>query len=95
MNRNAMRGAAVAAAVWSLFAAGAAAAGDKTRDAADKEKEAPKTVQCSGINACKGQGACGGATHGCAGTNACKGQGWIDVKSEKECTDRGGKVIKS
>src|SRR6185369_57375 len=32
-------------------------------------------VFCSGINSCKGQGACAGGGHGCAGKNGCKGQG--------------------
>lgn len=87
MTRNAMKGAFVAAAVCSMFAAGGAQAAEKARDA-------PKQpVQCAGINACKGQGACAGATNGCAGQNACKGQGWIQTASAKECTDKGGRVI--
>jgi uncharacterized membrane protein len=85
MTRTTMKSAFVAAAVCSMFAAGAA-------QAAEKEKEAPKTVQCSGINGCKGQGACAGAGNGCAGQNSCKGKGWIQV-TEKECKEKGGKVI--
>ncbi|HSM93516.1 MAG TPA: hypothetical protein VLT47_11580 [Anaeromyxobacteraceae bacterium] len=88
MTRNAVKGAFVAAAVCSMFTAGAARG-----QTAEKTKEAPKTVQCAGINACKGQGACAGAGHGCAGMNACKGKGWIETASAKECTDKGGKVI--
>ena len=32
-------------------------------------------VKCGGVNACKGQSACKGATNSCKGQNACKGQG--------------------
>lgn len=81
-----MKGAFVAAAVAGLFAAGTpavvkAAAGDK--------------VKCSGINECKGKGACGGpgAGHGCAGKNACKGKGWVET-TEADCTAKKGKVVK-
>ena len=86
MIREAMKGAAVAAALCSMFAAGAARA-------ADKPKEASKAVQCAGINACKGQGACAGADNACKAQNACKGHGWVETKSAKECTDKGGKVV--
>ena len=51
-------------------------------------------VKCEGANACKGQGACGGGGHGCAGKNECKGKGWIKAKDDKECTAKGGKVVK-
>lgn len=88
MIREAVKGAAVAAAVCSMFAAGAARA-------AEKAKEAPKAVQCAGINACKGQGACAGADNSCHAQNSCKGKGWVETKSAKECTDKGGKVLAS
>jgi hypothetical protein len=79
-----MKGAFVAAAVAGLFAAGTpavvkAAAGDK--------------VKCSGINACKGKGACKGGASTCKGMNACKGKGWIET-TEKDCTDKKGTVVK-
>ncbi len=86
MIREAVRGAVVAAAVCSMFAAG-------TARAADKEKQMTKAVHCAGINACKGQGSCAGADNACKAQNACKGQGWIETKSEKECKDKGGKVV--
>lgn len=50
-------------------------------------------VQCSGINACKGQGECGGKGTSCHGTNACKGQGWVKTASSEACTAAGGKVV--
>ncbi len=50
-------------------------------------------VKCGGTNACKGQSACKGATNACKGQNGCKGQGTSEVKSEKDCTTKGGKVV--
>ena len=50
-------------------------------------------VECGGINACKGQGECGGKGHGCAGKNACKGEGWVTKATDTECTTAGGTVI--
>ena len=49
-------------------------------------------VYCSGINSCKGSGACAGAGHACAGKNGCKGQG-IVKSNEKECKEKGGKIV--
>jgi uncharacterized membrane protein len=81
-----LKGALIAAAVAGLFVATAARA-------ADEGKSEAKGVECAGINACKGHGACKGAGHECAGKNACKGQGFEKVSSAKECTDKGGKVL--
>ena len=53
----------------------------------------PKVTQCAGINACKGQGSCAGADNACKAQNSCKGKGWVETKSDKECTDKGGKVV--
>jgi uncharacterized membrane protein len=89
MIREAMKGAAVAAAVFSLFAAGTAQASHH------EAKEGSKAVHCAGLNACKGQGACAGADNACKAQNACKGKGWVETKSEKECTDKGGKVVQA
>jgi len=50
-------------------------------------------VHCSGINACKGQGECGGEGHSCAGKNGCKGAGWIAKATEADCTAAGGTVL--
>ena len=88
MIREAMKGAVLAAAVCSMFAAGVARA-------ADKEKEGGKAVHCAGINACKGHGSCAGADNACKAQNACKGKGWMDTKSEKECKEKGGTVVAS
>lgn len=48
-------------------------------------------VQCFGVNACKGQGACKTASSSCKGQNACKGKGWINA-SAGDCAKWGGKV---
>ena len=89
MNRKALGGMAVATAVVGLLASGYGMS-------ADKPAEGEKTVKCSGINACKGHGECAAADgkYSCAGKNECKGKGWVKVKSEKECTDQGGTVVK-
>ena len=50
-------------------------------------------VACSGVNACKGKGDCGGKAHSCHGQNACKGQGWIKTSSEV-CDKVGGTAEK-
>ena len=86
MIREAMKGAVVAAAVCSMFAAGAAQAAEKT-------KEGSSTTMCGGINACKGQGSCAGADNACKAQNSCKGKGVVETKTAKECTSKGGKVV--
>jgi hypothetical protein len=90
MIREAVKGAVVAAAVCTLFSAGAARA-----DEMAKTKDAPKVVQCGGLNACKGQGSCAGADNACKAQNSCKGHGWVETKSAKECKDKGGTVVAS
>ncbi|OFX22923.1 MAG: hypothetical protein A2V77_21050 [Anaeromyxobacter sp. RBG_16_69_14] len=92
MIREAMKGAAIAASVFSLFTSGAAFAGDK---AATKTKEGAKVVKCAGVNECKGKGSCAGADNSCKAENSCKGKGWTEEKSGKACTDKGGKVLAS
>jgi hypothetical protein len=56
--------------------------------AADTDK-----VKCTGVNECKGKGACNGAGNDCAGQNACKGKGWINL-SAKDCKEKGGAILK-
>ena len=85
--RNQINGALLATAVAALFAAGCT-------PASEEAKSAGKEVKCSGINACKGQGACAGAGHDCSGKNACKGQGITMTKAE-DCTAKGGNVVES
>jgi hypothetical protein len=92
MIREAMKGAVIASAVFSLFASGTALAGEKV---AAKEKEGAKVVKCAGVNECKGKGSCAGADNACKAQNSCKGKGWTEEKSAKACTDKGGKVLAS
>ena len=80
------KGMLVASAAASLILGGAGLA------LAAGEKAGGDMVHCSGINACKGQGACSGGGHGCAGKNGCKGQGWVE-SSKEDCAKKGGKVV--
>lgn len=73
------KGVMIAASVAGLFAMGASAA------ASAKETD----VMCHGVNACKGQGGCKGASNACKGQNGCKGQGNVKM-SKAECAKKGG-----
>ncbi len=79
MNKRAF----IAATAAALFAAGGVAS----------VASADSAVKCSGVNSCKGTSACATANSSCKGQNSCKGQGWTEVKTEQECTSKGGKVI--
>ncbi len=83
-NMRKISGASLAAAAALLLVAGCASTDKATQSAA---------VQCSGINACKGQSACKSASNSCKGLNACKGQGWLPTASAEECTSKGGTVL--
>jgi hypothetical protein len=85
--KKTLKGAVIASAVASLFAAGAAYAGDAGSAATDKG------VKCAGANSCKGTGSCAGAKNSCAGKNSCKGTGWSMTPTAKDCTDKGGTVV--
>ncbi|HTO95532.1 MAG TPA: hypothetical protein VMK66_00700 [Myxococcales bacterium] len=82
-----VKNAAIASAVASMFLASGAMAKDKPA------KSSSTVVKCAGINECKGHGACAGADNACKAQNSCKGKGYEEVKSEKECKDKGGKVL--
>jgi uncharacterized membrane protein len=82
-----MKGTLIAASVASLFAGASSMA-----QAADEK--AGDQIMCSGINACKGQGACAGAGHSCAGKNGCKGHGMTKT-SKDDCKTKGGKEVKA
>lgn len=53
------------------------------------ERASAAKGECWGINACKGQGECGGQGHACAGKNACKGKGWLGL-TKQDCEAKGG-----
>src|SRR5688572_32963747 len=83
-----VKGTMIASAVASLFAFGAYAADAKAP--AKDTKAAAANVKCTGVNECKGKGACAGAGNACAGKNECKGKGVTAMRSEerrvgKEC----------
>ncbi|MBL8398383.1 MAG: hypothetical protein JNL84_09615 [Candidatus Accumulibacter sp.] len=84
---NQKTGIAIATAAAALFAAGSVVS--TAVHAADST-----SVQCTGVNACKGKSDCKTAKSECKGMNSCKGQGWVSKGSAKECTDAGGKVVK-
>jgi hypothetical protein len=84
-NMRPISGASLAAAAALLLVAGCSSSYDKPAQSAE--------VMCSGINACKGQGACKTATNACKGQAACKGQGWLPTASAEECTSKGGTVL--
>jgi uncharacterized membrane protein len=89
MVKEMMKGAVIAAALGSLLASGGAQAKDK------EKKASTSAVKCAGINDCKGHSACASASNACKGQNGCKGQGVTETKNDKECTDKGGKVVAS
>jgi uncharacterized membrane protein len=81
-----MKNPMIAAAVASLFAF-AAHAGAPAKDA----KAGAAAVKCTGVNDCKGKGACAGAGNSCAGKNECKGKG-VTKLTEADCKAKGGTV---
>jgi uncharacterized membrane protein len=82
---KAKKGLLIASTAAALIMTGALTARAAEHEGGDK-------VHCAGINACKGQGACGGAGHACAGKNECKGKGWVEL-SQADCMKQGGKVL--
>jgi hypothetical protein len=81
-----MKGALIAASVAGFFASA-----NTPANAADKDGD---QIMCSGINSCKGTGACAGAGHGCAGKNGCKGHG-LTKTTKDDCKAKGGKEAKA
>lgn len=70
------------------------------------QSAAEETVQCYGVNSCKGQGTCSGKVDSCngknacntevscAGHNACKGKGLIKL-TKKECLAKKGTIAQA
>jgi hypothetical protein len=75
-------GAALATAAAILFGTGFVSVGYAGSDA---------KIQCSGVNACKGQSACKSASNACKGQNSCKGKGFLEMTQE-ECKDAQQKI---
>jgi hypothetical protein len=77
MRVNRTPGVAVVTAAAVLFGTGligSAFAGDEAK------------IQCTGVNACKGQSACKSANNACKGQNSCKSNGFLEMAA-KECAD--------
>jgi uncharacterized membrane protein len=87
-----IKGTVIASAVASLFAVGAYAADKAAAAPAKDTKAAAANVKCTGVNECKGKGACAGAGNACAGKNECKGKG-VTQLSEADCKAKGGTVV--
>jgi hypothetical protein len=90
-----LSGVALASAAATLLLAGCGGKSETTKAAPEAAPEAAAkvaTIKCSGINSCKGTGACASATHACAGQNSCKGQGWVKA-TKADCDTKGGKVV--
>ena len=85
-----LKGAIIASAVASMFLATHAFGADKAP--AKDAKAAAKKVKCTGVNECKGKGACAGAGNSCAGKNECKGKGVMSM-TEADCKTKGGSVV--
>jgi len=68
-------GVALATAAAMLFGSGFVS----TASAGDAPAAAPATIQCHGVNACKGQSACKTAHNSCKGQNSCKGKGFLEM----------------
>jgi len=86
-----VKGTMIASAVASLFAFSAYAADAKAAPAKDA-KAAAADVKCTGVNECKGKGACAGASNACAGKNECKGKG-VTKMTEADCKAKNGTVV--
>ena len=95
VNASRLSGIALATAAATLLLTGCG--GNSTTAKVKEKAAAPEAanvadVKCSGINSCKGTGACGSATNACAGQNSCKGKGWIKA-SKADCDAKGGTVV--
>jgi len=89
MDKKALTGAVLAAAVSAIFLTAPVFAQDSSGYSSQAN------VKCVGGNSCKGQSSCKGGNHSCKGLNSCKGQGFVMTSTAQECTDKGGQVGES
>jgi uncharacterized membrane protein len=80
---NAKR-ALLAAAAAAFFTAGVTVTLGTANADSPPEKGKGETVNCMGVNGCKGQTDCANPGHDCSGKNECKGKGWKKMTAE-EC----------
>jgi hypothetical protein len=84
MDRKALTGALLAAAVGAMFLTSPVLAQESSGSMGQAN------VKCVGGNSCKGQSACKGGNHSCKGQNSCKGQGFVTTSTAQDCTAKGG-----
>ena len=87
MDRKALTGALLAAAVGAMFLTSPVFAQESSGSTSQAN------VKCVGGNSCKGQSACKGGNHSCKAQNSCKGQGFVVTSTAKECNDKGGYYV--
>jgi hypothetical protein len=83
----------LSAALGGMFAASVAFAQEAPDSGKKDEPKMTAMGECHGINACKGQGDCGGKGHECAGKNKCKSKGWKKMTAD-DCKEKKGKFKK-
>ena len=84
-NTTLKSGAAIAATVAAMFAAGAVMV--------PAVANAAEEVQCFGSNSCKGHGSCKTAKNDCSGMNACKDRAGNPRPPRKSAKAAGGHVM--
>ncbi len=87
MDRKALTGALLAAAVGAMFLTSPVFAQESSGSTSQAN------VKCVGGNSCKGQSACKGGNHSCKGQNSCKGQGFVMTSTTQECNAKGGYYV--
>ncbi len=86
MDRKALTGALLAAAVGAMFLTSPVLAQESSG-------MGQANVKCVGGNSCKGQSACKGGNHSCKGQNSCKAQGFVMTSTTQECNAKGGYYV--
>jgi hypothetical protein len=86
------KGVLIAAAVAGLFGACASKGGADNQPSTSGAMGG--TIQCAGINSCKGQGSCAGNENACKAQNSCKGKGHVET-TKADCMAKGGTVLAS
>ena len=89
MDKKALTGAVLAAAVSAIFLTAPLFAQDSSGNSSQAN------VKCVGGNSCKGQSSCKGGNHSCKGLNSCKGEGFVMTSTAQECTEKNGHVEES
>jgi hypothetical protein len=87
MDRKALTGALLAAAVGAMFLTSPVFAQESSSNTSHAN------VKCVGGNSCKGQSACKGGSHSCKAQNSCKGQGFVMTSTTQECNAKGGYYV--